>query len=340
MIEVLIFAAKALLILVCILAVLVTIAILASRASQKPELEVEPLHKKFQDLDLFLKSNLSSKEELKLEKKKIKDQEKQEKKSTQNAERIFVIEFDGDVQASQVNNLREEINAVLQVATSKDEVILKLESPGGVVHGYGLAASQLRRLKDSQIPLTVCVDKVAASGGYMMACTADKIIAAPFAIVGSIGVLAQVPNFNKVLKKYDVDYKEYTAGDYKRTVSMFGEITKDGEDHFLGRLSDTHQLFKSFVHKNRPNVDLQKVANGDHWFGEEAILMGLIDKVQTSDDYILEKFKQNKTIFKIKHTIKQSLSEKISDFFGKIVSETVLKFLNRSTTNLEKNRWG
>ena len=335
MIEVLIFAAKALLILTCILAVIITIAVLASKASQKPELEVEPLHKKYQDLDLFLKANMSSKEELKAEKKKIKKQEKDEKKSQAIHERVFVVDFDGDVQASQVSNLREEITSILQVATPQDEVIIKLESPGGVVHGYGLATSQLLRLKEANVPYTVCVDKVAASGGYMMASTANKIIAAPFSIVGSIGVVAQVPNFNRVLKKYDVDYKEYTAGDYKRTVSLVGEISKEGETHFVGRLNDTHQLFKTHVQKYRPAADLSQVANGDHWYGEEALKLGLVDKIQTSDDYILEKFKQNKSIYHIKHSTKQSLSEKISDLLGM----TGLKLFHRITTSLEKNRF-
>ena len=108
---------------------------------------------------------------------------------------------------------------------------------------YGLAASQMQRIRDKKLKLTVCVDKVAASGGYMMAVVADKIIAAPFAVLGSIGVLAQVPNFHRLLKKHDVDFEMLTAGKYKRTLTMFGENTDKGREKFQEDIEDTHVLF-------------------------------------------------------------------------------------------------
>jgi serine protease SohB len=197
-----------------------------------------------------------------------------------------------------------------------------------VVHGYGFAASQLLRIRERGIPLTICVDRVAASGGYMMACVANRIIAAPFAIVGSIGVVAQVPNFNRLLKKHDVEYKEYTAGEHKRTVSLFGEITPSGEAHFLERLQDTHVLFKSFVHQFRPQVDLAKVATGDYWLGEEAKLLGLVDELKTSDDYLLS-FEKDTPIFELNFQVKQSLSDRLSGMVGKILSRSLMQIWNR-----------
>jgi serine protease SohB len=334
--EVIYFALKALIVLMFLLAVVITIAVLAAKASQKPELEVEPLHKKMQQISLFLKSFIADKQELKAEAKEEKKKQKQAKKSDQKAPKIYVLEFIGDIKASHVTQLREEVTAILQVAKKEDEVVVKVESPGGVVHGYGLAASQLLRIREKGIHLTVCIDKVAASGGYLMACVAEKILAAPFAIVGSIGVVAQVPNFYRALKKYDIDYKEYTAGEYKRTVSLLGEITPKGEAKFLEQLEDTHSLFKKFVNSHRPQLNLEKTATGEYWYGDQAIQLGLVDKIQTSDDYILSKYLQdNAEIFSIKFHAKQTLSQKISE----MMSLTVEKIINRIHNKLESEKF-
>ncbi len=245
-----------------------------------------------------------------------------------------MLNFDGDLEASDTENLREEITALLQVATAEDEVVVKVESPGGVVHGYGLAASQLLRIRERGIPLTVCVDKVAASGGYLMACVANRIVAAPFAILGSIGVVAQVPNFHRVLKKHDVDFKEYTAGEYKRTVSLFGEITPKGEERFQERLHDTHILFKNFVHRFRPQVDLGKVATGDYWFGEEALHLGLVDELKTSDDLLLS-FDKETPIFELNYQVKHTLADKLSG----IVGQALTKSLHQAIRSFENQKF-
>ena len=207
------------------------------------------------------------------------------KKSNQ---KIYVLDFKGDVQASAVDTIREEITLILATAKAgHDRVVVRLESPGGMVHGYGLAAAQLVRLRDAGFNVTICVDKVAASGGYMMACIANEIISAPFAVVGSIGVVAQVPNFNRLLKQHNVDFELYTAGEYKRTVTMFGENTPEGKAKFEEELQQTHSLFKHFVEKYRPQLDVAQVATGEHWYGEDARELNLVDKLQTSDEYLL-----------------------------------------------------
>jgi len=252
-------------------------------------------------------------------KKKLKEERKaQEGKPIGHEKKIFVVDFDGDVKASAVENLREEITAVLTIATPEDEVVVRVESPGGVVHGYGLAASQLMRVRNKNIPLTVCVDKVAASGGYMMAVTANKILCAPFAIVGSIGVVAQIPNLHRVLKKHDVDYKEYTAGEYKRTVSLLGEITEKGEEKFKQQLEETHGLFKGFVSKFRPQLNLAEVATGEYWYGETAITKGLVDEIKTSDDYLMTLAEKHQVI-KVKFEQKASISDKLTGILGKAI---------------------
>lgn len=317
-----IFAAETFLILFAIITVIIVIAMVASRAGgSKNQIEVELIHKKYKNFRNLLKSQTLTKNEKKNLKKSLKEEQKKQEKHSRSEERkIYLIDFEGDVKASAVADLREEITAVLTVATPQDEVVVRIESPGGMVHGYGLAASQLLRVREKQIPLTVCVDKVAASGGYLMSCTANKILSAPFAIVGSIGVVAQVPNFHRVLKKHDVEYKEYTAGEYKRTVSVLGEITPKGEEKFKEQLEDTHVLFKSFVQRYRPNMNLAEVATGEYWYGEQAITKGLVDEIRTSDDYLMS-LSDKHQIIKIKHKHQESLSDKLTGVLGKALKK-------------------
>lgn len=239
--------------------------------------------------------------------------------------RVFVLDFDGDLQASAVASLREEISALLQVARDDDEVLLRLESGGGLVHSYGLASSQLVRLRQRRLKLTVAVDKIAASGGYMMACVADQVIAAPFAIVGSIGVVAQIPNFNRLLRKHDVDIELHTAGEYKRTLTVLGENTEAGRTKFREEIQQTHDLFKSFVAENRPKLDLAKVATGEHWFGSQALELNLVDKIATSDDYLLARTR-DADVYELHYRRRRPLSERIGDSLTRLAAS-----LRRST---------
>lgn len=237
--------------------------------------------------------------------------EESEESEESDKKRIFVLNFDGDVEASGVENLREEISAVITAADEGDTVLLRLESPGGMVHSYGLAASQLSRLKEAKLKLVAAVDQVAASGGYMMACVADEIIAAPFAVVGSIGVVAELPNFHRLLKNNNVDYEQHTAGEYKRTLTMFAENTDAAREKFKEELEETHDLFKEFITINRPELDVDKVATGEHWYGTTALKLGLIDAIQTSDDYILQNAKEHE-VFELNYEIKKPLAERLS----------------------------
>lgn len=238
-----------------------------------------------------LKRALLPASERKIAEKEAKAADKREKgaKSSGRSKSVFVIDFDGDVRASAVEALREEVTTILGIAQTEDEVVARVESPGGTVHGYGLAASQLARLRDKGIPLTVCVDKVAASGGYMMACVAQKIVAAPFAIVGSIGVVASLPNLHKALEKLGVEYRDITAGEYKRTVSVFGPVREEGLAKLQSQIDETHDLFKAHIATMRPSLDLARVATGEHWYGTKALELGLVDELGTSDDVLLQK---------------------------------------------------
>ena len=244
-------------------------------------------------------------------KQALKIKSKNSKKDKEDkSQQVFVLDFDGDIKATAVKHLREEVSTLISTANKGDEVVIRLESGGGMVHSYGLAAAQLVRLKDAGLKLTVCVDKIAASGGYMMACVADTIIAAPFAVIGSIGVVSQLPNFHKLLKKNDVDYEMFTAGDYKRTVTVFGENDDEDRAKYQQELEQTHDLFKHFVNTYRSQLDLDKVANGEHWYGEDALKLQLVDTLQTSDSYILE-LMDNHEVYALHSRQKPTLAEKL-----------------------------
>lgn len=291
------------------------IAIIGKAKEKKEKLKLEKLNDKYRAMRDKINHTILSKEELKKiakeEKAKIKAEKKAGKNTTQSTKKIFVINFCGDIKASAVSSLREEITAILTVAKPEDEVLLRLESSGGLVHAYGLAASQLKRLRTKNIPLTIAVDKVAASGGYMMACVANQIIAAPFAIVGSIGVIAQLPNFNRVLKKHNIEFEQIMAGEYKRTLTLFGENTDSGREKFRQEIEETHHLFKAFIIENRPQLDIDKVATGEHWYGTQALTLQLIDQLITSDDYLLN-CSETTDIYEIKYLTKKTFSEKLA----------------------------
>ncbi len=253
-----------------------------------------------------------------------------------NNQKIYVLDFKGDTAASAVENLREEITLILATAKAgRDRVVVRLESPGGMVHGYGLAAAQLVRLRDAGFNLTICVDKVAASGGYMMACIANEIISAPFAVVGSIGVVAQVPNFNRLLKEKHIDFELYTAGQFKRTVTMFGENTEEGKAKFEEELQQTHELFKHFVEKYRPQLNVEKVATGEHWYGKDALELNLVDQLKTSDEYLLGLLAQHE-VFVIETRRKPTLGEKLGLQAAQMADGLVPAVMNKVMETLSK----
>lgn len=291
-----------------------------SKEQEKGFLSVKKLNDKFDDMIETVNDHILSKED----KKSLKKTKKTEKKSkkagkskkssgkTPSKKRLFVLDFNGDIRASAVSALREEITAIILTAKPKDHVMLRLESAGGVVNGYGLAASELQRLRDAKLHLTVSVDKVAASGGYMMACVANEIIAAPFAIIGSIGVIAQLPNLNKWLNKHNIEFEQVMAGEYKRTLTVFGKNTSAGRAKMQNEIDETHELFKSFIKTHRKQVDIETVATGEHWLASQTIEKKLVDKLQTSDDFLVSQ-KDQFDLYKIQYKIKQPFGKRCSN---------------------------
>lgn len=310
------FLAKISTVVFAILLITVTIILLLRKGklAEDGKLQIKKLNEKYDDYQNELNTEILNKSAYKKYKKNEKALAKKAEDETKK--RIFVLEFDGDIKASAVANLREEISAILCVAAPDDEVVLCLESGGGMIAHYGLAASQLRRLREKKIPLTVIVDKVAASGGYLMACVAEKIVAAPFSIIGSIGVLAQLPNFHRYLKSKDIDFEQLTAGNFKRTLTMFGENTDKARHKMQEELEEIHSFFKEFIQKNRPQVNVDKVATGEHWLGMKALELNLVDHLSTSDDYLLSA-REHADIYQINFATKKTMLEK---FCGKLTS--------------------
>lgn len=335
------FVAKAVTLVIAFIVVVSTIVGLASKQKHgKGQLEIVSISEQLKDITNYAKQVLLDKNALKKlakeQKKeaKAKNKAKNKAKITEQGEeseksRLYVIDFKGSMDANEVEHLREEITAILCVANKEDEVLVRLESGGGVVHGYGLAASQLQRIKEKGLKLTIAVDKVAASGGYMMACVADKLLASQFAYIGSIGVLAQLPNFNKLLKKNDIEFEQHTAGEFKRTLTVFGENNDEGRAKFKEDIEEIHVLFKDFVQSQRPDMDIDKVATGEYWPGIKAKSLGLIDDITTSDDYILSHYPARE-IFSVKYAVKKNVAEKLGMSAANVVERVFMKSMSKA----------
>lgn len=310
------FAAKVATFLLALIVVLIIIARIRGAGRQRSaeaSLSIKERRERFQPRQHQLQGvRMSDGEYKRWQKQQHKEEKARLKEDVSEQPVIWVLDFDGDLQASGTDEMAEEITSLIEGAHKGDEVVLRLESGGGLVHSYGLAAAQLDRLRDAGLKLTVCVDRVAASGGYMMACCADHLIAAPFAVIGSIGVVAQVPNVHRLLKKHDVDVEILTAGEHKRTLTMLGENTEEGRRKFLEDLADTHALFKQHVRQRRPQLDIDQVADGDIWYGQQAVALGLIDDVQTSEGYLSQRAREGLDIFEVSLTAPRSLVSRLA----------------------------
>ncbi|MCY4472028.1 MAG: protease SohB [Kistimonas sp.] len=331
--EIGLFAAQILILVVGILALVAGVTVLRSRSKEGPGgyLEINDLTQKYLSDQGALEQMLLDKRALKKKRKQDKKKEKAAHKNKDEADkplsppRLFVLDFEGDLRASGVHRLGKEISAVLSQAQPEDEVLLRLESQGGMVHAYGLAAAHLLRIRDKGIRLTIAVDKVAASGGYLMACLADRLVAAPFAIIGSIGVVAQIPNINRLLKKNAIDVEMHTAGEFKRTLTLLGSNTERGRKKFKEDLEKTHSLFKAFVAKTRPSVDIEKVATGEIWYGSEAVDKNLIDAVQTSEAFLCENLSTRHAVYQVRWIEKHSLARKLALGVENTLASTLLR---------------
>ena len=340
------FLAKTLTIAVVLVLLIIVVAANAARhrheGRSKGNIVVSKLNDEIDDLKEDIRHEILDEEVLKAEAKAEKKQKKAEAKARkanpedeeEEGKRIYVLDFDGDTRASEVEDLRQCITAILTLARpDKDEVMLRLESPGGMVHSYGLAASQLVRLRKHGISLSICVDRVAASGGYMMACVANRLIAAPFAYIGSIGVLVQLPNVHRLLKDNKVDFEMVTAGEYKRTLTTFAENTDKDRAKVQEEVDEMHDLFKRFIHENRPGMDMAAIATGEVWTGTQALERGLIDAIETSDEWVMDKC-NDASVYRVSWEQKKPFKDRLSSLFeGSLTAaldKTVWRWLHRA----------
>ncbi len=332
-----------------VLAVIVILGALASagnkqrKGAAKGHIKVTKLNEHIDEMLGSLKKAILDRHAQKQDQKEKKKQQKEEEKASkakkkslgadeqEERKRVYVLNFKGDIAAHAVSSLREEITAVLSLATESDEVLLRLESPGGMVHAYGLASSQLMRIKEKKIPLTICVDKVAASGGYMMACLADRLVVAPFAIIGSIGVLVQLPNFHRLLKKNEIDYETISAGEFKTTLTTFGEITQKGRDKVKEDVEDMHALFKQWVKDHRPSVDIDRISTGETWVGVKAKERYMVDELKTSDECIVTAC-DSADVYEVEFVHKKSMQDKMGSIFKSMFDSAASVFFEKSNS--------
>ncbi|MFP5429758.1 MAG: protease SohB [Gammaproteobacteria bacterium] len=339
------FLAKTATVVVAMLVIIIAVSNVGQRrrSSDEGDIDVTYLNDRLRDYGDVMRESVLDKHALKAWYKQEKQADKKKDKEQKDAAggdarqpRVYVMNFHGDIRASAVESLRREITAIMTLADpGRDEVVINLESPGGMVHGYGLAASQLSRIRQAGLPLTICVDKVAASGGYMMACLGTRILAAPFAVVGSIGVVAQLPNFNRLLKKHDIDVELHTAGEYKRTLTVLGENTDEARRKFKEELEDTHELFKEFVRESRPSLDMAKVATGEHWYGQRALALGLVDEIKTSDEYLTARASEA-DVYVVRYVQKHKLMTRLGLAAEGSVDRLALRWWER----LQQRPWG
>ncbi len=345
------FLAKTLTIAVVLVLLVIVVAANSVRhrheGRSKGSIVVSKLNDEIEDLKEDIRHEILDEDVLKADAKAEKKKKKEEAKAKksqpaseeEDGKRIFVLDFDGDMRASEVEDLRQCVTAILTLARPElDEVMLRLESPGGMVHAYGLAASQLVRLRKHGIGLTICVDRVAASGGYMMACVANELIAAPFAYIGSIGVLVQLPNVHRLLKDNKVDFEMITAGEYKRTLTTFGENTNKDRAKVQEEVDEMHDLFKRFIHENRPGMDMAAIATGEVWTGMQALERGLIDAIDTSDEWITDKCR-DASVYRVAWEQKKSFKDRLSSLFEGSLSATLDKTLWRWLQRADKERY-
>lgn len=348
------FFLKALTFVIAVVVILMAIVAAAMRgrqaggSSSSGHIEIAKFNERLEDMQESLSFSLLEPAERKQAEKDKKAADKAEKKAARKAAkkaskqrgsgetivaevtrpRLYVIDFDGDIRASEVEKMRREITAILTTATPEDEIVVRLESGGGMVTSYGLAASQLDRIRDKKIPLTVCVDKVAASGGYMMACVADKLVAAPFAVLGSIGVVAQIPNFHRLLKEMNIDFEMLTAGKYKRTLTVFGENTDEGRQKFIEDIERIHGQFKQYVSERRPGLDIEAVATGEIWSGQDTLDLHLADQLSTSDQYLIDACEERDVLL-LSYKEKKNLMDRLSLGVQNTVDGVLLKWFDR-----------
>jgi len=303
------FLAKVLTVVVALGALAAIVIGLARRTRPPDQIQVRHMNEKYENMSRTIMRAVMPK---KMFRRELKERKKELKRTPHpSRRRLFVLDFHGDIRASAIASLREEVTAVLTLAGTDDEVVLRLENAGGLVHGHGLAASQLMRIRHRGIPLTVAVDKIAASGGYLMASVANRVLAAPFAIIGSIGVLAQVPNFHRLLDSHGIDFEQVKAGPYKRSVTLFGPVTEDDRARLREEVEETHRLFKEFVAGNREALDVERVATGEHWYGARAVELGLVDDLVTSDDYLL-RASEDADLYEVTYTARKPFADRLS----------------------------
>lgn len=162
-------------------------------------------------------------------------------------------------------------------------IVLRVDSPGGTVAASEEIATYV---KECEKPVVVSVGDVGASGAYMISSQADSIWANPGSSVGSIGVIAQIPNVSGLLDMVGVEFQTFTAGEYKDAGSAYRDLTKEEEALIQGEVEEAYDQFIDIVAEGRglERAKVEELAIGWTWSGVRAKELGLVDEVGTYRD--------------------------------------------------------
>lgn len=243
-----------------------------------------------------------------------------------------VLRFEGDTMATGRQDFARMVDEVLHNKERIQRVIVVVNSPGGGVSVYGQMFAGMERMRNAGVDVTACVDTYAASGGYLMSVPAQRIIAAPFAMVGSIGVVSEFMNFNKLLRRLGVEPMTITAGELKRTVTPLSEVTEENKAAYKAQLEAIHRQFIAVVKKYR-EVDADRVCTGNHWTAAESVelKLNLVDGLATSQEYLFEANQTEDlvTISKLQNPYEKSVLGLARRFIHLVADEVSERFSGR-----------
>jgi protease-4 len=224
---------------------------------------------------------------------------KEEEVSGSGSAKVLLVELSGLISSQESGGLVEQPNIVVRMKEELSRaaadpkvqaVVLRINSPGGTVTASDMLYHELRVFKEQRkIPIVASIVDVGASGGYYVAAAADRIIAHPSSITGSVGVIMLTVNAQGLLQKIGVQTTAVTSGPKKDMGSPFRPMTDEERAIFQGVINSFYERFLLVVKDGRPNLtteQIRKLADGRIYAADQAKALGLVDDIGYLDDAI------------------------------------------------------
>lgn len=228
------------------------------------------------------------------------------------------------------DSIVDSITAKLRAAREDEDIkaiILEVDSPGGGVYASNSIWNEVMKVKVSSKPVVAFFNGLAASGGYYIAAPADKIVAAPCTITGSIGVITQAMNYSELMKKIGVKKLVFKSGRYKDMLSSHRPVTEEEERIVQDLIMKIRERFIKVVSEGRKmdEVKVRKLADDALiYLAEDALELGLIDQIGYLEDAFeaAKKLAKLETASLVRYEMEKSL---VSGFYEKIerLQETI-----------------